>query len=137
MKRNLAAVAASAILPLVVAAAPAVADAGPSPADGAVVATFATRGAHVWRATLTDSRAVASARAQLAGTEKIPTFPHGLIVYGSADENVGYTWHLVNVRMVQTSMELCDGRPSDVEARRLTSRHYCPWAAKVVALRDL
>ena len=114
------------------AAAPTTSAAGP-----AVVATFATRGAQVWRARLTESSAIASARAQLAGTEQIPTFPFGLIVYGAADDNIGYSWHLDNVKMVQAAMEVCDGRPSDVEAHRVTSPFYCPWGTKVIALQDV
>jgi len=137
MRRNLAIAAVMTVLGLAAASVPALAAEAGSAASTAVVATFTTRGAQVWRATLTDSTAIVSARAQLAGTEKIPTFPHGLIVYGTANENVGYSWHLENVRMVQVSMELCDGRPSDVEARRLSSRFYCPWGAKVIALQDL
>jgi predicted component of type VI protein secretion system len=49
MKKNLAALAALTVLPSLAVSAPAVASEERSLATAAVVATFATRGAHVWR----------------------------------------------------------------------------------------
>jgi hypothetical protein len=32
------------------------------------------------------------------------------------------------------TIEVCDGKPSDVEAGTITSDRFCPWSAEVVAV---
>jgi len=52
------------------------------------------------------------------------------------DVNAGYSWHIdpASVEFADMATEVCDGRPSDVEKRVITSDRYCPWSAKVVAI---
>jgi hypothetical protein len=74
-----------------------------------------------------------AARAAQAGTG--PRIPNGRIVMGT-DINVGYSWHLEDVSFAQAAIELCDGRPSDVEreGEGWGGGRYCPWGATVIAI---
>ncbi len=55
---------------------------------------------------------------------------------GAPDVNVGYSWHIdpATIEFADTTTEVCDGRPSDVEKGAITADYYCPWSAKVVAI---
>ena len=100
-----------------------------------VVVTVRVADAEEYRIRLTDADDIATARKLLAG-EIAPAIPNGRVVRGDADVNVGYTWHIdaPSVEFADTATEVCDGRPSDVEKRVITSDRYCPWSAKVVAI---
>ena len=100
-----------------------------------VVVTLRVADAEEYRIRLTDADDIATARKLLAG-EIAPAIPNGRVVRGDADVNVGYTWHIdvPSVEFADTATEVCDGRPSDVEKRVITSDRYCPWSAKVVAI---
>jgi hypothetical protein len=88
-----------------------------------------------FRVRLTGAEQIAAARAaQSGGPARIP---NGRIVAG-ADVNVGWTWHLEDVSFAEVTIELCDGRPSDVE-RAGTSYgggRYCPWGATIVQIDE-
>ena len=104
-----------------------------SPTDTAVV-TLAVAG-ETFRVQLVGERQIEAARAaQGGGSARIP---HGRIVPG-ASVNSGWSWHLEDVEFVQTAIELCDGRPSDVERQGMQfgGGRFCPWAARVVAISD-
>ncbi len=86
---------------------------------------------------------IAVARARLNGTK-----PQGIIsghlVNGDGgfnrdpDSNTHWSWHIDpnTVSFPQIAMEVCDGRPSDVESNKshwITSvKMFCPWSAKVI-----
>ena len=53
----------------------------------------------------------AARRAQQGGAARIPS---GRIILGTS-ENSGWSWHLEDLAFVEVTIELCDGRPSDVE----------------------
>lgn len=65
--------------------------------------------------------------------------PQGDLALGDGGFNKPWSWHLIpeTVRMVEISMELCDGRPSMVEANLTywvsTVKSYCPWGAKIIS----
>lgn len=61
-------------------------------------------------------------------------FPVGVLKTGDGGFNGPWTWHLdpASVRFVETAIELCDGRPSYVEAHQTELASYCPWSARVV-----
>lgn len=102
---------------------------GPSPL---AVVTFAVQG-ETFRVSLTSDEQVAAARAaQGGGSARIPV---GRIVTG-ADVNTGWSWHLEDVTFAETTIELCDGRPSDVERQgtQFGGGRFCPWSATVVAI---
>lgn len=105
------------------------------PISGAVVVTLRVADAEEYRIRLTDPEDIAVAQRLLAG-EAAPRIPNGLVVRDAPDVNAGYSWHIdpESVEFADTTIELCDGRPSDVENRVITSDRYCPWAAEVIAI---
>ncbi len=65
----------------------------------------------------------------------------GRVAMGDGGFNAPWIWHLVpsSITVADFAIELCDGTPSYVEAHRdewiSSVRDYCPWSAKVVAIR--
>jgi hypothetical protein len=63
--------------------------------------------------------------------------PVGKLLPGE-EYNLGWSWHTDpwNIQMAEVAIELCDGRPSDVEANLdywlYTVGMYCPWNAVLV-----
>jgi hypothetical protein len=100
-----------------------------------VVVTVRVADAEEYRIRLTDPADIGIAQKLLAG-EAAPGIPNGQVVRGEPDVNVGYSWHIdpASVEFADAATEICDGRPSDVEKRVITSDRYCPWSAKVVAI---
>ena len=88
-----------------------------------------------YRIQLTDPADITVARKLLAG-EEAPRIPNGVVVRGETDVNVGYSWHIdpASVEFADTTTEVCDGLPSDVEKGTITSDRYCPWSARVIAV---
>jgi hypothetical protein len=66
------------------------------------------------------------------------TFPSGRIERGHGGFNQPWKWHFIpaSVRMVEASVEVCDGRPSYVEQHvdDYVAIGYCPWGARVVKI---
>jgi hypothetical protein len=106
----------------------------PAPTAGVVV-TVRVADAEEYRLRLTDPDDIGIAQKLLAG-EAAPAIPNGRLVRGEPDVNVGYSWHIdpESVEFADTTTEVCDGRPSDVEHGTISSDRYCPWSAKVVAI---
>ena len=77
-----------------------------------------------------DERAVRDAIDCLEGRKRL--IPTGEIAAGDGGFNTGWGWHLKpeTVRFAELTMEVCDGKPSDVG--NITSRRYCPWTARIV-----
>ena len=86
---------------------------------------------------LTDPADIEIARQLLAG-EEAPSIPNGVVVRGEADVNEGYSWHIdpETLEFADVTVEVCDGRPSDVEQNLITSDRYCPWGATVIAIEE-
>ena len=61
---------------------------------------------------LTDPGQVAAGKAAQAGGRA--RIPNGRIVAGT-QVNTGWSWHLEDVSFAEATIEVCDGRPSDVE----------------------
>lgn len=100
----------------------------PSPSPVAVV-TFAVQN-ETFAVALTSADQLASARsAQNGGRSRIP---NGRIVTGT-DINTGWSWHLADLAFAETTTEVCDGRPSDVERQgpRFGGGRFCPWTAAI------
>lgn len=86
---------------------------------------------------VSNAAAVAAMRGRMqAGTEGVII---GQLASGNGGFNTGYGWHLdpVTVAVVDAAIEVCDGRPSDVQGDLPywlnTVKSYCPWGAKVIA----
>ena len=79
----------------------------------------------------TAAQVEAARRAQGGGTARIP---NGRLVAGTA-ENAGWSWHVEDVEFADATIELCDGRPSDVERAGVQygGGRYCPWGAESVS----
>lgn len=104
-----------------------------APASGAVV-TFNVAN-ETFRVSLTRADQIAAARAAQNGTGA--RIPNGRIVPGT-QVNTGWSWHLEDVEFADATIELCDGRPSDVERQGTTygGGRYCPWGASVVRIEE-
>jgi hypothetical protein len=109
------------------------ADSPASPSDTAVV-TF-TVADETFRAQLVGVKHIEAARAAQAGG--LARIPNGRIVPG-AGVNAGWSWHLEDVEFAEFAIELCDGRPSDVERQgtQFGGGRFCPWSAQVSAISD-
>lgn len=109
--------------------------AGPSSPAGVVVTVEA--GGETYRILLTEPDDIATARALLAGTATA-NIPNGKVVRGDPGVNTGYSWHIDpnDIEWAEMTMELCDGKPSDIEANTISGDRFCPWSAKVTAVED-
>lgn len=89
---------------------------------------------------VTDSEAIRLAEENLRGLNNM--FPTGRLARGDGGFNKPWSWHLVprSVRMVEVSIELCDGLPSHVEGDLdywlENVGQYCPWGGRIVASAD-
>jgi hypothetical protein len=86
-----------------------------------------------FRVRLTDAAQIEAARrAQAGGPARIP---NGRIVAGTS-VNTGWSWHLEDVAFAELTIEVCDGRPSDVERAgvQFGGGRYCPWSAEVTSI---
>ena len=83
----------------------------------------------------TDPETIERARQNRRGLNRM--FPAGPLRRGDGGFNAPWTWHLdpAETRMVEVAIEVCDGRPSYVEAHQADFPSYCPWGATVVAER--
>jgi len=86
-----------------------------------------------YRIALNTPDLVAAARAAKAGNG--PRIPNGRIVIGTGI-NAGWSWHVEDVQFADATIELCDGRPSDVErlGTAFGGGRFCPWGASVTAI---
>jgi hypothetical protein len=106
-------------------------DSPTAPSEGAIV-TFNVVN-ETFRVHLTTDEQIRAAELALgSGPAKIPT---GRIVTGE-DVNEGYNWHLVDVTFAEVTIELCDGKPSDVQRAGVSfgGGRFCPWSARVVSI---
>lgn len=83
-------------------------------------------GGEMFRVQLTGRDRVRAAEAARVGVG--PTIPNGRVVAGT-EVNVGWSWHLEDVEFTEVAIEVCDGRPSDVEREGVAfgGGWYCPW----------
>lgn len=64
-------------------------------------------------------------------------FPLGPVRPGDGGFNAPWSWHLdpAETRLVEVAIEVCDAAPSYLEANLASFPTYCPWGARVVAIR--
>jgi len=108
--------------------------------EGGVLATFDVQG-ETYSIFITNAQTIEQvlALSNGLGTARIPS---GKLVRGQEGYNVPWSWHIdpQDVEMAEVTMELCDGRPSDVEKDLDywvdTVGRFCPWTAVLVAVKD-
>jgi len=108
-------------------------NAATAPSRTALV-TFNVQG-ETFRVLLTSADQLVAARAaQSGGPARIPT---ARIVAGT-EVNIGWTWHLEDLSFTEATIEVCDGRPSDVERQgtQFGEGRFCPWTAVIVRIDD-
>jgi hypothetical protein len=114
---------------------------GNSPAPAEVTFTFRLHGAPAseeFRIRSSSQTFISAARMQLSLPEpQRHLFPVGGIASGSGGVNLAWSWHFNDATLSEVAIELCDGRPSFVEADLnywLNTVHsFCPWSAYVYA----
>ena len=107
--------------------------------DGAVLATFETASGS-FRTIIRDETSV---RRVLDGTigEHVGV-PNGRLVEGDGGVNAPHDWHLVDVEVVDMTMELCDGTVdylNEIGLDRFMEEHtdrFCPWGAVLVDVTE-
>jgi len=102
----------------------------------AVVRVAIGTGDQDFRVRITDPETLNAALDNKEGRKR--THIHGLVVRPKPDVNKGYHWHLdpASIGFVESSIEVCDGSPADVEKGAVTSDYYCPWSSRVVEVWD-
>jgi len=104
-------------------------------ADAGVVVTFLVAGSERYRIRLIHQDDIEIARRLLAG-EEAPGIPNGRLMRGVTDVTVGHAWSIDpdDVEFADSTIELCDGLPSQIDRGEFSVDRYCPWSAKVVAI---
>lgn len=84
---------------------------------------------------LTDPDAIRLAESNMRGTTG--AFPFGTVRPGHGGFNQPWSWHLdpADATFVEAAIEICDGRPSYLEAHLDEYPVYCPWGGRVVGRR--
>lgn len=91
-----------------------------------------------FRATISSPEVIALARSQI----RLPQserrlFAVGSIRPGNGGHNGDWGWHFSEVNLTELAIELCDGRPSMVQADLdywlNTVKSFCPWSSYVYA----
>jgi hypothetical protein len=108
-----------------------------SPSAGAGVIVTIAAGGETFRVLLTEADDIATARELLAGTS-MANIPNGRVIRGDPGVNTGYSWHLdpADFEWAEVTMELCDGKPSDVEKNAISGDRFCPWSARVTLIEE-
>jgi hypothetical protein len=107
-------------------------DGGPTAPSMTAIATVAVANETFRIRLIGDSQIAAARAAQAGGRAQIP---NGRIVRGT-QVNEGWSWHMEEVEFAESTIELCDGRPSDVEREGPTfgGGRFCPWTARIVRI---
>lgn len=109
--------------------------------DGVGVSTGGTFVVRVegeeFRVRIDNALLATKARRMMVGAEDDQIITANL-ARGDGGFNTGYGWHMVpsSVSFADVTIELCDGRPSDVQADIDywvdTVKRYCPWGGRIV-----
>jgi hypothetical protein len=107
-------------------------DGSPSSPSPRATVTFAVADERFRVSLNTEAQIDAARAAQAGGAARIPS---GRVVPGT-EVNTGWDWHLEDVTFAELTIELCDGRPSDVQRQGtgFGGGRYCPWNATIVTI---
>ena len=123
-------------LGLVAAALTSCSDAGTGVGSGATFVVVV--GSEQFRVLIDDEQLITQARRMITGAEP-QKIVNGELDNGDGGFNTGYRWHMKpsTVSFADLTIELCDGRPSDIESNLNywinTVKRYCPWGGQIVA----
>jgi hypothetical protein len=134
MRANFLSEALAVALVLFLAAGVAGCDSTPTTPSERALVTFQVAGEQ-FRVQFDNKNQVdAARRAQMGGAARIP---NGRIILGTR-ENVGWSWHLEDVTFAELTIEVCDGRPSDVErsGTQFGAGRFCPWTSTIVSISE-
>ena len=73
---------------------------------------------------------------QIMAGEDVALIPNGLVVRDDPSVNEPWSWHIdpESLEFADVTTEVCDGLPSYVEDRTITSPYFCPCVTKVIDL---
>jgi hypothetical protein len=109
------------------------------PPEGAAVFEIEVSG-EVFQAAVVDSAQIRLLEDRVQGQQR--GVISGELLPGDGGFNAGWGWHWdpESVHVSDLAIELCDGRPSMVQADLPywlgTVQQYCPWGARVVARKQ-
>ena len=105
---------------------------------GITVVTFQVAGDETYKIELATPELISHAEQLLAG-EEVAAIPLGTVVRDDPGVNAPWSWHIdpSTLEFADVTIEVCDGLPSHVEERVVTSDQYCPWSAKVIAVDQI
>ena len=108
-----------------------------SPAAANPRAVFDVAG-EIFRIELVGAENVAHARALLAGTGDGP-IPNGVLALGDGGVNAPWSWHIdpASLEWADVTMEVCDGRPTQIEDGSFRYERFCPWSAKLLRIEEV
>lgn len=91
-----------------------------------------------FRVSTSSPQVITQARAQLGlPVSERGSFANGPIRAGNGGHNLAWSWHFADLALVDAAIELCDGRPSMVQADLdywlNTVKSFCPWDSYVHA----
>lgn len=105
--------------------------------DVAMVATFVTADGSTYKVLLEGEANLDRAEEALAGNGDAG-IPNGELVAGDGGINAPHEWHVVNVELVDATIELCDATATMVDENLdywlEDVGRFCPWNATLIAL---
>lgn|GEM_PF-1522241 len=106
-------------------------------ADDAMVATFETADGSTYKALLEGEANLNRAEDALA-EDGDAGIPNGELVAGDGGINAPHEWHVINVELVDVTIELCDATAAMVDDNLDywldTVGRFCPWNTVLIAL---
>lgn len=105
-----------------------------------LLVTWQTADAETFQAVVSDPASIERITDALAG-DGYAGIPNGALAHGDGGVNAPHAWHLLDVMVVDVTIELCDGTASMVDADvdywvDVVGR-FCPWSAIVLAAEPL
>jgi hypothetical protein len=101
-----------------------------------LLVTWETADGSTFNAVVTDPESIARIEAAFPGDGQAG-IPNGTLVPGDGDVNAPHAWHLVDVVVVDITIELCDATATmvdeDLDYWLNTVGSFCPWTATVIA----
>ncbi len=126
---------------LVLVAPPiAIAQTDPGATSQPVIVTFASADGSTFRTVLAQPADIAAVETALAG-DGYAGIPNGVLAYGDGGVNAPHGWHMQETALADTTIEVCDGTASMVDADITywveTVGRFCPWSATVLEIEPV